>query len=148
MVNQQFATAVHVMVLLGYYDSYAKKDDTILNSEDLAISVGTNPVVIRRILGSLAKAHLVKTARGKTGGVSLATSPNQMTLRDIYEALAVSEKISPHNKTPYKECAVSCEIHNIMSSVCSGVHQATLKFLQTKKLSDLVKIVHKFHKTK
>lgn len=148
MVNQQYATAVHVMTALGYYDAFFKKDDTLLSSEDLAKSVDTNPVVIRRVLGSLAKAKLVKTTRGKAGGVCLAKPPNQITLEDIYNGVEVTEKIAPHNKSPFKECPVSCEIHNIMSVVCHGVHSATLKYLRSKKLSDLIKTVHKTQKNK
>lgn len=137
MVNKQFATAVHVMTSLAFQKNL--KNSPHMNSEQLAESVNTNPVVIRRLLSSLTKATLVVTSRGKSGGVQLAKEPHQITLKDIYAALALNETIAPHNKSPKKECPVSCSMHAIMSNVADGAHKATLKYLESQKLSDLIK---------
>jgi DNA-binding IscR family transcriptional regulator len=40
----------------------------------VALSVNTNPVVIRRLMSDLEKAELVTSASGRTGGFSLARS--------------------------------------------------------------------------
>lgn len=138
MVNQQFATAVHVLTALA-----CKKD--LMNSDSLAKSVNTNPVVIRRLLSLLTKAKLVSTVRGKSGGVKLARDPVQINLKDIYMALSPAGSIAPRDKTPHKECAVSCAMFSIMSSVAEGTQKATLKYLETQKLSDLAKKVSKAH---
>ncbi len=137
MVNQQFATAVHILTALACN----KKE--LMNSDSLATSVNTNPVVIRRLLSLLTKAKLVTTVRGKSGGVKLAKDPVQITLKDIYIALSPAEAIAPRDKTPHKECAVSCAMHSIMTTVADGTQKATLKFLDTQKLSDLSKKVNK-----
>ncbi|NPC84472.1 Rrf2 family transcriptional regulator, partial [Pyxidicoccus fallax] len=58
-----------------------------LTSESMARSIQTNPVVVRRLLRDLARAGLVETKRGVGGGVSLARSAEDITLRDVYEAV-------------------------------------------------------------
>lgn len=137
MVNQQFATAVHVLAALAFN----KKD--LMSSESLAQSVNTNPVVIRRLLSQLTKAHLVSTTRGKAGGVKLAKEPQTITLKDIYIALSPAHNMGPRDKTPMKECAVSCSMYAIMSTVSEGTQKATLKYLESQKLSDLIKKIQK-----
>jgi Rrf2 family protein len=137
MVNQQFATAVHVLAALAFN----KKD--LMSSEALAQSVNTNPVVIRRLLSQLTKAHLVSTTRGKAGGVKLAKEPQAITLKDIYVALSPTNHMAPRDKSPMKECAVSCSMYAIMSTVSEGTQKATLKYLDSQKLSDLIKKIQK-----
>lgn len=139
MVNQQFATAVHVLTALACN----KKE--LMNSDNLAISVNTNPVVIRRLLSQLTKAKLVLTIRGKSGGFKLAKEPVNITLKDVYLALSPTELIAPRDKTPHKDCAVSCAMHSIMTTVADGTQKAMLKYLETQKLSDLSKKVSKTH---
>lgn len=136
MVNQQFATAVHVLTALA-----CKK--CLMSSDDLATSVNTNPVVIRRLLSQLTRSKLVVTTRGKSGGVKLAKEPTQITLKDIYLAVSPTESIAPRTKSPHKDCAVSCAMHNIMSGIADGTQRVTLKYLETQKLSDLSKKVLK-----
>lgn len=136
MVNQQFATAVHILTALA-----CQKD--LMSSDSLATSVNTNPVVIRRLLSLLTKNKLVITSRGKSGGVKLAKDPAQINLRDVYLAVAPSEVIAPRNKSPYKECAVSCAMHSIMTNIAEGTQKVTLKYLESHKLSDLSKKILK-----
>jgi len=133
MVNQQFATAVHILTALACN----KKE--LMSSDNLAVSVNTNPVVIRRLLSQLTKNKLVITTRGKSGGVKLAKEPNQINLKDVYLAVAPSEVIAPRNKSPHKECAVSCAMFSIMTGIAEGTHKATLKYLESHRLSDLSK---------
>ncbi len=139
MVNVQFATSVHIMLSLALT---AKGDCPKLpNSDVLAESIHTNPVVVRRLLSLLNKAGLIKSARGKNGGVQLNRAPSEINLKDIYVALQMEDSIKPHNKPQKKDCAVSCSIHSIMSSVTEGYQKTNLKFLESLKLSDLIKKV-------
>ena len=111
MVNQQFAIAVHILTAL------ACNKKKLMNSDNLAKSASTNPVVIRRLLSQLAKAQLVLTRRGKSGGVELAKESTHINLKDIYLALSPTESIAPRDKVPCQECIVSCSMHSIMSSI-------------------------------
>jgi len=116
-----------------------------MNSEMLAASVSTNPVVIRRLLSLLTKSNLVTTLRGKSGGVRLAKEPNMITLKDVYLAINLSESICANNKTPSKECPVSCSMQAILSTISDGTQKSILKYLESQKLSDLIKKIPKQH---
>lgn len=141
MVNQKFATAVHILTNLAY--SSKQSGRKINNSDQLAESVNTNPVVIRRLIKYLTVAGLVRTTRGKTGGIQLAKDPSQISLKDIYTALPERKTVNPRTKPAYKKCAVSCSMFNIMSEISDETERAKLNFLGSKKLSDLVeKIVN------
>ena len=137
MVNQQFATAVHVLTALAFH----RKE--LMSSDSLALSVNTNPVVIRRLLSMLTKASLVETTRGKSGGVKLSKEPSQINLKDVYLALSPVDPMAPRDKSPQKNCPVSCAMYAIMTSVSLGSQKVTLKYLESQKLSDLIRKIPK-----
>lgn len=142
MVNLQFATSVHIMISLGYLNQQKTSKTPsckLANSDMLAESIGTNPVVIRRLLSQLNKAGLIKTARGKKGGVQLNKPASEISLSDVYKAIEIKDSVKPHNKPASKDCPVSCSMHEIMSSVSEGYTKASLKYLDAIKLSDLIK---------
>lgn len=141
MVNQKFATAVHILTSLAY--STMLNGCKINNSDQLAESVNTNPVVIRRLIKYLTEAGLVRTIRGKTGGIQLAKDPAQISLKDIYKALPVRKTVNPRTKPAYKKCAVSCSMFDVMSEISDETEKAKLNFLETQKLSDLVHRISK-----
>jgi DNA-binding IscR family transcriptional regulator len=80
MVATRFAVAVHILLLL------ANEPAGQATSGRIAESVGTNPVVIRRLAGQLARAGLLRTRRGP-GGAELARPPSAITLADIWAAM-------------------------------------------------------------
>lgn len=137
MVNVQFASSVHIMLALALLNKFDSKK--LPNSDLLAGSISTNPVVVRRLLSLLKKAGLVASTRGKNGGVQLAKNPADITLKDIYLALQMEDSVKPHNKPPQKECPVSCSIHSIMCFVAEGYQKTNLKYLESLKLSELIK---------
>jgi Rrf2 family protein len=140
MVNRQFANAVHVMTSLALLKN-KKTSEAIpqLNSEQLAASANTNAVVIRRLICSLTQAGLIQTIRGKSGGVRLAKEASEITLNDIYTALELSETISHSEKPVHKDCPTSCSMHQMMTAISEGADRALTKYLQSQKLSDLIK---------
>jgi DNA-binding IscR family transcriptional regulator len=68
--NSQFSMAVHVLMML------ARSREENLKSDQLAASVNTNPVVIRRLLGQLAHANMVVSQTGANGGTRLTRCPS------------------------------------------------------------------------
>jgi len=81
MVAASVAVAIHILLLLAS-DSL----DGPATSLRLAGSVNTNPVVVRRITGLLARAGLIRVRRGP-GGAMLARLPSAITLGDVWCAM-------------------------------------------------------------
>ncbi len=84
-ISSRFTIAVHIFACI---DTFEK--DHKITSEFLAESVNVNPVIIRKILSSLKKSHLIEVQRG-TGGASIAKSLEEITLYDICELLRLIE---------------------------------------------------------
>lgn len=91
--NTRFAVALHVTAILAW-------NDAPISSSRLAFSVGTNPAVVRRVLGWLADAGIVESKRGRDGGTELARSPSEITLLEIYEATEQANLLGRHTPNP------------------------------------------------
>ena len=81
-ISIKCSVAVHCLIFIHEAKGIAK-----VTSNLLAQSTGSNPVVIRNILSALKKAGLIAVPRG-TGGAELCADPSQITLYQIYSALA------------------------------------------------------------
>lgn len=79
--NTQFALGVHVLTLLAGLPEQSR------TSEDLAGSVGSNPVHVRRVLGRLREAGLVVSRPGAKGGWHLVRPPEDISLADVWNVM-------------------------------------------------------------
>ena len=132
MTNSRFAVAVHVLTLLAW------SDDEPLKSEQVAESVNTNPVVIRRMICELAQAKLVVSQTGAFGGSKLARDPASITLLDIYRALDVPGVFSLHRQPPSPRCPVGVNIETVLGDVLEEVDTAVERVLADITIEDLV----------
>lgn len=122
--NSRFAVAIHVLALARV----ARGDATGLpvTSEQMAESVNTNPVVIRRILGSLREAGLVASQPGPGGGWRLTRPPAEITLRDVYRAVACEPLFALPRREPNAECAVGKSLPRVLE-ICFREAEAALE---------------------
>jgi DNA-binding IscR family transcriptional regulator len=77
------------------------------NSELLAKSLNTNPVVVRRILKTLENHGLVKVRPGRHGGVELLRSPADITLEDVYKAVEPDAALFALRERGNQRCPVN-----------------------------------------
>jgi len=75
-------------------------------SEELARAMGTNPVVVRRILAGLRNRGLVRSEKGHGGGWTLACDLSKVTLRDIHAALGAPALLAIGHRTEAPDCLV------------------------------------------
>jgi Rrf2 family protein len=115
--NQQFAVAIHILTLL------AALPDQSLTSAQIAASVNTNPVVIRRILGQLRKQNLVESRSGASGGWKLTRAPSQIHLCSVYDALIRAALLGMHPH-PNPGCPIGSHIHPALEKVFEQAEQA------------------------
>ncbi len=132
MRNEKFSSALYVLMTLAY--SQNRKT----NSNEIALGLKTNPVVVRRLMALLSEADLIISRKGRDGGVWLAQNPEKMTLADIYRAVEVPEMISKFQKPALKKCKVSCSMKKIVSQVSLSLEKDIIKSLTKTKLSDLL----------
>ncbi|MEO7415011.1 MAG: Rrf2 family transcriptional regulator [Opitutaceae bacterium] len=107
--NSRFAVSVHILAYLTY------RRDVAVPSAEIAASVDTNPVVIRRLLGALLKARLVTAQKGASGGFALAKAPEKISLRDIYRAVDPTPDYGMRHFAPNDECPVGARISAILA---------------------------------
>jgi len=130
--NSRFAVAVHVLTLMAW------SGEEPLKSEQVAESVNTNPVVIRRMLCELAEAGLVVSQTGSLGGSRLANDPAKTTLLDVYQALECGGVFSLHRQPPSRDCPVGVNIETVLGDVLLEVDAAVEAVLAKITISDVV----------
>ncbi len=79
--STKLSTAVQVLCLLAGTDGQA------MSSEELSRSTGIHSVRLRRILSQLGRNGLVLSNRGLAGGFTLARSPEELHLQEVYCAV-------------------------------------------------------------
>ena len=110
-----------------------------MSSEQLAASVRTNPVVVRRIIRALARAGVVATKEGKGGGARLARSPRRIPLLEIYRAVEDDGSVLAYNPNPpNRSCPVSCGIKDALAPVFGAVDDAVAHTLGKATLKDVL----------
>ena len=125
--------AVHIMTALAFLDEKS-------TSEALSNTVNTNPVVIRRLLGELARAGLVRAERGPSGGFSLARSATTISLLDIFRAVMSDTELVPLHENPEnRKCVVSCKVRGALCVHLDRAQSAYERELQKVMLVDVEK---------
>ena len=130
--NSRLAIAVHTAGIL------ALNERAPVTSEIIAFSVGTNPVVIRRIVGSLVKGGIVDVRKGTGGGSLLTRAPRDITIGDIYEALDEDDLFQVPELKAEHSCPVGRAVRPILKDLFSGAEDALLGYLRRVSLEDLI----------
>jgi Rrf2 family protein len=112
--NSRLTVAIHI---LSYLILAERKRRDPVTSDQIAFSVNTNPVVIRRMLGLLQKSGLVRSRRGANAGWTLARRPDAITLRDVYKAVEEEPLFGLHASTPNQKCPIGRNIQPTLRKV-------------------------------
>lgn len=132
-ISSRFTVAVHILALIEM-DKTSK-----LTSEEIAESVNTNPVVIRRLMGSLKKAGFVHVYRGN-GGTDLIKPLDEISLLDIYRAVDVVEEghlFQIHEDTNI-DCPVGANIQQVLEVILTQAQDAMEGVLEKITVEDVV----------
>ena len=135
--NSQFAIAVHILTIL------AEKEGVRVKSDYIAKSVNTNPVVIRRVIGSLVDAGLVVSHVGASGGNEISRCPNKIRLSEIHKAVCPGETfLVPEGKANQKcprgrnMAAILCDLQReVESSIEKQLAKHTLQQVMEKAIN-------------
>ncbi|MGH9899145.1 MAG: Rrf2 family transcriptional regulator [Pyrinomonadaceae bacterium] len=128
----RFSVAVHVLTYMAWSDTDA------LKSDKLALSVNTNPVVIRRLMCALSRAKLVTSQSGSTGGSRLARRPSHISLLDVYRAVEDAKAFGLHHRPPNRRCPIGREIETVLEDVLDRVDLAVESTLARTTIADVL----------
>lgn len=133
-ISSRFAVAIHILALLEQFN------DEHTTSAFIAGSVNTNPVVIRRIVGMLAKARLVDVRAG-VGGASLIKPLADISLFDIYEAVSATGEgdLFLVHEQPNPLCPVGGNIQVVLADTLGKIQLAMELALKSVTMDDIMK---------
>lgn len=136
-MDTKFSVAVHVLILIS-------ESPTPINSDQMAISVGTNASYVRKILALLKKAGIVHGHRG-ISGCTLLIPPEQLTLLQIYQAVMEEPKIHllDIHQNPSDRCIVGCHIKPVLTDMFAGLEDAFARSLSDKTLANCITDIRK-----
>lgn len=136
--STRFVVAVHVLTLMAH-------EDRPITSEYIAGSVNTNPVVIRRILGSLARSGFVVTQEGKSGGSRLNRSPKEINLLEVFRAVESDGFFALHSQLPNAQCVIGSHIQAALSGTLDEAQRALEDVLEKTSLEQVLATLRTIH---
>lgn len=131
----KFAMAIHTAGMLAFAESGC------VNSESIARSVSTNPVVVRRMIGVLARHGLVKVRKGQGGGAVLAKPPEKITLAEIYRAVERGPVFQIPSLGPKHPCKVGRHVGPVLEEIFADADRAMQARLKRVTLADVIRAV-------
>lgn len=131
--NSRFGVAVHALALLALKPAGGRGC-----SREIASSVATNPVVIRRLLAQMTRAGLVESSHGAAGGFRLARPAEKITLHDVYRAVEDGGFFAMPEKRNAK-CPVACRMKEVLAGVFARVESKVVPELKRETLADVVR---------
>lgn len=105
--DSRLSGVLHVLLHIAEHDGP-------VTSDVLAKAMGTNPVVIRRIMAGLREHGYVRSEKGHGGGWVLARDLAKVTLRDVYDALGRPAVFAMANRTEAPGCLVEQAVNSAL----------------------------------
>lgn len=129
--NSRLSLALHTL------SHMAGEPDRVRTSADIADHAGTNPVVVRRVLGKLREAGLLLSEKGHAGGWRLAKPAETITLADVY--LALDERLVSGNAgdSEPSHCSVETGLQARVAEVLEEIEESLVTRLRETSILDV-----------
>jgi DNA-binding IscR family transcriptional regulator len=134
--SQRFPVACHVLGYLAHRG--AAGPETAVPSAVLASSIGTNPVVVRRVTAMLAQAGLIATRAGATGGAWLLHPAEGIRLDGVLRAVngCAHLGIPPPGNA---DCPMGQHIPKMVAKAITAAAAAAAQALAKVSVADLIR---------
>lgn len=134
-MDTRFSMAIHLLILIA-------EASEPLSSAKMAVSVGTNPSHVRRILGQLKKAGLVDGHQG-TAGFNMLKRPSEVDLFEIYRAVSGDESFHAFDlhQNSSDACLVGRHIRPVLTDMFCSLEQQMQTVLAERTLADCVEAI-------
>ena len=131
-ISSRFTMAIHMFACIDTFT------DRKMTSDFMAASIGTNPVIVRKLLQQLKAAGLIEVSRG-TCGVTVTKPLDEITFLDVYKAVECTpdEQLFHFHENPNPKCPVGKNIHHVLDDRLNQVQKAMEDKLATMTLADV-----------
>ena len=122
--------------ILGILYLASQPRDRVVLINEIAAAQEVPESYLAKIFQQLAKAGLVRSHRGARGGFTLARLPEEITLRQIIEAiegpLALNRCLDPHEGCEHSaDCVVHAALARVQRTLVSALDTVTLHSLSS-----------------
>lgn len=114
-ISTRFSDSIHTLAFIEIY-----RGKLSLTSENIASSIETSPVVVRRLMSKLRVANIIATTHG-AADPKLTRQPSEISLYDIYLAVEDDQPLFTIDKKTNPECVVG---GNIQPTLTEFYHAA------------------------
>ncbi|MFE0790344.1 Rrf2 family transcriptional regulator [Streptomyces mutabilis] len=134
--NSRMTVAVHVLTWMALVHDRGRD---VVTSDQIATSVATNPVVIRRSLANLREAGLVTVQYGAGAGWTLARAPESIALLDVFQAVHDAPLFALHRGEPNQACPVGRGIQPALRHIYADAEEAVRQELAGVSIADVLR---------
>jgi Rrf2 family transcriptional repressor of oqxAB len=132
MIDLRFPTALQLVLSLAFAAEIGQR----CTSSGLALGLGANPSLVRKLLVPLARDGIVVASLGKNGGVRLGRPAGRITLRDVYQSVMEGKRVlAPRDDVP-SLCLVSTNIGKLFEMISREAESALLSALNGRTIAD------------
>lgn len=117
-----------------------------MTSDELAMCMRTNPVVVRRTMGFLRDAGIVSSARGHAGGWAITADLKSVSLRQLHETLGEPAIFAIGNRQEMPECLVEQAVNAALDTAFAEAEALLLDRFAHVTLADLAEDFARRHR--
>ncbi|WP_343212494.1 Rrf2 family transcriptional regulator [Burkholderia sp. JP2-270] len=110
-------------------------------SETIAQMLHTQPSLVRRTMAALREAGYVESIAGPKGGWALRRELGDLTVQDIYAAIAHKSAFAIGVANDNPACPVEAAVNHVLDDALRSAEEALLRHLAKIRLSDLARRV-------
>ena len=108
-----------------------------MTSDEMATCLGTNPVLVRRVMAGLRERGYVVSTKGHGGGWTISCDLEQVTLRDIYDAVGAPTVFAMGNRVEQPGCLVEQAVNQSLATAFDEAEALLIARLGEVSLADL-----------
>lgn len=137
--DSKLSSILHVLLHMAH-------GDRPLTSEELAGYLGTNPVLVRRVLAGLRERGYVGSDKGHGGGWRITCDLRAVTLHDIYEAVGAPAVFAMGHRDEHPQCLVERAVNQALGSAFDEAEALLLSRFKDVTLAQLSASFNTHHK--
>ena len=139
--DNRLSIALHAVLHIG-------EASEPVTSEFLAERMGAHPVVVRRTLAGLRQAGILRSEKGHGGGWALARELEDVTMDEVWAALAVTSLFAVGNRVENPGCVLERAINRVTDDALEDAGRAFTSKLAAVRLSDLLAGARRRHRSR